>query len=333
MRCSWKLNSEALMEGRWALSALLALHLPLLAAGLHGEAFATKLAATPHEVVDFHGEQLDSPAALRLTVTTHEHDLVVVLKKHDALFAPGYEHIIIHPNGSVLSREGHGPNGHCIYRGHLFNASSTAPIGDALMSVCDGQIEGRLRIGETHDLVVAPHPAKDGRHAVFRRADFDEDGFECGVTDEEDAAAAVHDHHHHHVDGAHEATQRRRLITGNVDKYVELLIVNDKTHCDSFTDAGETLSDMTTRSAAIVAFMSALYASGYNNVCLSLRFTSSTRALYSFCILLPPPCTRRTPYTSMALLPFPSIHRPPPSSPPPPHHSRRRTLTTTFSSS
>ena len=280
---------------RHSLAVLLALLAPRLAAALHGEEFATKLAATPHEVVDFRGKQQHSPPTLRLEVHTHGHELIIALEKHDTLFAPHFAHIIIHPNGSVLSREGHGPNGHCIYRGHLFNASSTAPIGDALVSVCDGKIEGRLRIGATHDLVVAPHPAKDGRHAVFQRADFDEDGFECGVGDDEGSAAAVsheHRHHHYHHDhdddhdvGGHpehdddddramgdhrhdvdEATQRRRLITGNVKKYVELLIVNDKAHCDLFTDAGETLSDMTTRSAAIVAFMTALYNSGFTGV-------------------------------------------------------------------
>jgi disintegrin and metalloproteinase domain-containing protein 8 len=252
------------MERGRALSTLLVLVAPFLAAGLHGEEFATQLAATPHEVVDFLGEQHNSPPTLRLEVSTHGYELIVALEKHTALFAPGFVHIAIHPNGSVLSREVRGPNGHCIYRGYLFNASSTAPIGDALVSVCDGKIEGRLRIGATHDLIVAPHPAKDGRHAVFRRTEFEDDAFACGVTDEEDAAAA--DRHRErnafHVD---EAAQRRRLITGNVDKYVELLVVNDKAHCDSFTDAGELLGDMTTRSAAIVAFMSALYESGHSN--------------------------------------------------------------------
>ena len=354
------------MERGRALSTLLVLVAPFLAAGLHGEEFATQLAATPHEVVDFLGEQHNSPPTLRLEVSTHGYELIVALEKHTALFAPGFVHIAIHPNGSVLSREVRGPNGHCIYRGYLFNASSTAPIGDALVSVCDGKIEGRLRIGATHDLVVAPHPAKNGRHAVFHRADFDADGFECGVGDDEDSAAAEHHHvHHHHVhdhddhptaggdsdavdeatlrerssertsEALDEATQRRRLITGNVNKYVELLVVNDKAHCDLFTDAGETLSDMTTRSAAIVAFMTALYNDGFTGVRhrAVLRCACCTSAPPVPLTARAPPCSPLDRRSSSSALRSSPRHAPLPTlrSPLPPE-VRRPTLITTSNS-
>lgn len=104
---------------------------PLLASAVQGARLAARLDSIPHDIVDFHGEQHGAPPAMELTVMTHGHALVVALAKHETLFAPGYEHIVVDRDGSVASREPIGASGHCIYRGHLFNASTTdrSPIG------------------------------------------------------------------------------------------------------------------------------------------------------------------------------------------------------------
>ena len=272
-----------------ALSALFALLLPLLAAGLHGAEFAALLDGTPHEVVAFSGAPragASPPPRLDLAVSTHGHDLLLALEKHDALFAPGYEHVVIHRNGSVVSRE---PlSEHCIYRGRLYRADDSEranEIGDALVSVCDGEVEGRLRIGATHNLAVAPHPRGDGRHAVFHSHHWGEstraDEWTCGVSDDEEE-----DHNHRPMMGdAVGDRQRRRLLNGNVNKYVELIVVNDYARCQAFVDDGKTLGDMTTRSAGIVAVVDGLYKAGYTAApffaCVLAPTASSPLALHA----------------------------------------------------
>ena len=298
--------------------------LPLQAVALHGAEFNELLRGTPHEVVSFTGapspgSTASPPNRLNLAVSTHGHDLVIALEKHDTLFAEKYEHIVLHANGSVAAREPLGD--HCIYRGRLFHAHDIArakEVGDALLSVCSGDVEGSLRIGDSHTLAVAPHPAGGGFHAVFRHHHWGEATksaeWTCGVDDGEHSHAthgfvtgptprehehgaaprshavgpAARDHErdaalHRHAVG-HAPHERRRLVNGNVNKYVELVVVNDYARCQAFLNDGKTLSDMATRSAGIVAVVDGLYKGGY------------TAAPYFTCVFAlctaPPLCLR-----------------------------------------
>lgn len=128
------------------------------------------------------------------------------------------------------------------------------------MSVCDGKVNGRMRIGWTQNLVVVPHL---GQHAVFHREDYESD--ESAEDDPDDAASscgtAEREPSAPPTQLELEASSRRRLLNGNVDKYVELVIVNDFALCSAFlaADPPETLDDMTTRSAVIVAMIDDFY--------------------------------------------------------------------------
>ena len=284
--------------------ALLFALLPTATVGLHGAELHALLPSTPHEVVRFGGVPASKASTLSLTVDTHGHSLIVDLKRHATLYHPDYEHIVVHPDGSVVSREP--ADDHCIYTGTIYDSSDVkreAAAGDAILSVCGGDVEGRLRIGETHDLSVSPHPSGDGSHLVMHHADWGKaigtEEWSCGVDDEDEHADAHlreeerrrlegeaghgrnhghgHDHHQHsqhdHFDQhvAFPAPQRRRLGVnppgyvepGNTNKYVEIIIVNDYARCQAFLNDGKTLSDMTTRSAGIMSVVHGLYQSGY----------------------------------------------------------------------
>ena len=241
--------------------------------GLHGEEFYALLGSTPHEQIRVAGAGQHSvpPPSLSLSLSTHGYDIVVTLVKHDALFAEGYEHITLNQDGTVSSREPMGD--HCIYRGQIFDAKDAAtPLGDAIVSVCEGAVEGRLRVGVEHDLVIAPHPLLgDGSHVVMHHSDYGitlgAEEWSCGV---EDHGHPHHEHvehplpQHHHRDVIAEE-KRRRLLNGNLIKWVELVIVNDFARCDAFTSTGKTLGDMTTRSAGIVAVVDGMYAGGFSS--------------------------------------------------------------------
>ena len=285
--------------------------LPLQAVALHGAEFNELLRGTPHEIVSFAGapspgSTAPPPRRLDLTVSTHGHDLIVALEKHNTLFADKYEHIIMHANGSVASRVPRGD--HCIYRGRLFHAhdeARTSEVGDALLSVCSGRVEGSLRIGDTHTLAVAPHPAGGGAHAVFRHHHWGEstksEEWTCGVDDGEHTAAphshavghATHEHERdaapRHDAAGHATHERRRLVNGNVNKYVELIVVNDYARCQAYVNDGKTLSEMATRSAGIVAVVDGLYKGGYTGS----PYFSCVFPLLSAPLLCPPALPHR----------------------------------------
>ena len=291
-----------------ACAVMLAL-LPTATVALHGEAFHALLPSTPHEVVRFGGVPASKASTLSLTVDTHGHSLIVDLTRHATLYGPNYEHIVVHSNGSVVSREPAGE--HCIYTGTIYDSSDVtraAARGSAILSVCGGDVEGRLRIGATHDLSVSPHPNGDGLHLVMHHADWGKairtEEWSCGVHDDDD-------HDHNHRDGSHGhpglklegdrhdhfdrdvalPAQRRRLgafpngyvTPGSTNKYVEIVIVNDFARCEAFTNAGKTLSEMTTRSAGIMAVVDGLYQGGYTGV-PSMKYSIhfSLRAQVSF---------------------------------------------------
>ena len=245
---------------------------------LHGEAFHALLQQTPHEITRIvNAHHAVPPSKLSLSLRALDgRNLIVALTRHDELFAEGYEHITLRADGTVAKREPLLTSGHCVYRGQIFDAEKEQ-IGHALLSVCAGDVEGRLRIGEEHDLFVAPHPMNDGTHVVMRHADWGAtigaESWTCGVDDEVHHEEHSHDEEQHN---SHDPTvttedsdpnlfeKRRRLLNGNVIKYVELLIVNDFARCDAFTTAGNTLSQMATRSAAIISHVDSLYASGHS---------------------------------------------------------------------
>ena len=244
---------------------------------LHGEAFHALLQQTPHEITRIvNAHHAVPPSKLSLSLRALDgRNLIVALTRHDELFAEGYEHITLRADGTVAKREPLLTSGHCVYRGQIFDAEKEQ-IGHALLSVCAGDVEGRLRIGEEHDLFVAPHPMNDGTHVVMRHADWGAtigaESWTCGVDDEVHHEEHSHDEEQHSHDPSVTTEdsdpnlfeKRRRLLNGNVIKYVELLIVNDFARCDAFTTAGNTLSQMATRSAAIISHVDSLYASGHS---------------------------------------------------------------------
>ena len=274
------------------MTRILVVLLPLFASALQGAEFEAALASTPHELVTFDVQTpMNSgryPERLTAAVTTHGRSLRVALEKHATIISQRFEHITMDEAGAIVSREPLGPDGHCVYRGRVYAARDTEQseqLGDALLSVCDGNVHGEMRLGETHRLVVAPHPTQRGSHVVFQHADYEAPGYagrKCST------GAGVQGHHdHHNASGemeAHEkfvengdahdqrprhdehvASSRRRLAFGAVNKEVEMLIVNDYERCEQFT------GNMVSRNAAIVAIAEEHYHNGYNSGALEYK--------------------------------------------------------------
>ena len=288
-----------------------------LAQAMHGEDMGALLTQTPHEVVTIFGATPtnDGGASIMLDVETQGKKLVVALTRNDDIFAEAYEHIVMNADGSVKETI---PSGgfDCVYRGHVFAADDTAQteeLGNAMLSVCDGEIEGHLHFDE-HKLYIAPHPAQEDAHVVFRHDDWGKathaDEWSCGhdgaeenimttdptwaFTNEEGKSmiAASHGHDHEHDEHAHEAktttSERRRRLAGTagtIKKTVEMLIVNDYLRCKQFKADGKTLSQMTTRSAAIMAQVTDHYVNGFEaspNFDFEFRFTITKMISFPF---------------------------------------------------
>ena len=289
--------------------AWLAAVLFLAVDALHGDDVGALLSSTPHEVVTILGPTPtnDGRKLVDLTLETHGRKLILALTRHDEIFHADYEHIVYGADGTVLERA---PlEGHCIYRGHVFaadDAEHSEELGNAMLSVCGGVVEGRFNF-DGHELYVAPHPQNALSHVVFHHEHWAKstgaDGWTCGVEDAGDltphfthAHAATpapsgeeHAQAHAHAaapalsgeergGGAAAEIGRRRLggTPGNTNKYVEMLIVNDYARCSAFTAQGKTLSEMATRSAAIMAVVDSWYYGGYTgspNFDFNYRFT------------------------------------------------------------
>jgi hypothetical protein len=288
--------------------------LPLFASALQGAEFEAALASTPHEVVAFDvqpppfaatGTTMNSgryPQRMTAAVTTHGRSLRVELEKHATIISQRFEHITMDEAGAIVSRETLGPDGHCVYRGRVYAARDTEQseqLGDALLSVCDGNVHGEMRLGETDRLVVAPHPTQRGSHVVFQHADYEAPGYAgrtCasgdrmgdhrpsflhrageGHHDRHDASAEMEEHENGEAHDqpprhdAHVASSRRRLAFGAVNKEVEMLIVNDYARSNQFTGAGTPTGNMVSRNAAIVAIAEEHYHNGYNSGALEYK--------------------------------------------------------------
>lgn len=283
------------MRGWWLAAVLF-----LAADALHGDDVSAVLASTPHEVVSILGPTPtnDGRKLIDLTVETNGRKIIVTLIRHDELFHADYEHIVYGADGTVQERKPF--QSHCVYRGRVFAANDVArskELGNAVLSVCDGFVEGRFGL-DGHELYIAPHPEDTESHVVFHHEHWAKstgaDGWTCGV--EDDGDLTPHQHHHHRADdalhdhgddglirevkerGAAAEITRRRLAgtPGNTNKYVEMLIVNDYARCSAFTAQGKTLSEMATRSAAIMAVVDSWYYGGYTgspNFDFNYRFT------------------------------------------------------------
>ena len=199
----------------------------------------------------------------RLSFTAHHLDLHIDLEREDALFAATAEHFVVTPSNAVASRDALG--GGDIHRGAVFAHGQR--IGDALLTLRDGRVEGHLSANGTA-LYISHH--HDDLHAVFEQREWGKamgaENWGCSVTGS--------DHSHaHHNERALVADHRRRLLEGAEVKHIELVIVNDFARCAAFTAAGGSnpLGAMMTRSAAIVATANILFHNGFTTTAIDSR--------------------------------------------------------------
>lgn len=279
--------------------------LPTLVLGLHGSAFEAQLASTPHTVADLtllarSPASSRYPDSLTLAMEHAGRELHIDLEKHETLYAPDYEHIEMAADGSVLARTPLGEEGHCVYQGKVYNphdVERSNAVGHALLSVCDGAVEGRIK-GLDYDFVVARHPTQSDRHAIFERDDYSPPGYDnwkCGESETKSVPLTKLSSRFTEVDArardressAHQhpsAPQRRRRLqapggpNGLETKLVQMLIIHDKSRCDDFNNwAGRT-----TNAATIVAATDAIYAEGFTQNILDYKITFTVKASVSF---------------------------------------------------
>ena len=231
--------------------------------------YAELLAATPHDIVRIDPSDTTPP---RLSFTAHHLDLHIDLdQRHNALFATNAEHFVVTPTNAVASRDA--LDGGDIHRGAVFAHGQR--IGDALLTLRDGRVEGHLSANGTALYVTHHH---DDLHAVFEQREWGKamgaENWGCSVTGSDHA-------HANHNEHALVADHRRRLLEGAEVKHIELVIVNDFARCAAFTAAGGSnpLGAMMTRSAAIVATANILFHNGFTTTAIDPNAGPSPVAL------------------------------------------------------
>ena len=199
-------------------------------------------------------EQAPRELEVRMRVLGTTADLVLV--RDDALFAPGFEHVVVDEKGNAIRSE---KKPDCVYRVAWKGDADAKTIGAA--SVCDGIVHATIdgssaAASGLPSFSIAPVQLEPGetKHIVYRHSDAKPQQAECGVGKFVEASRVAGDHlqhehahtHHHHHDNnnnmrrehahapdshadsshaLHDQHGGRSLLTST--KYIDILIVND----------------------------------------------------------------------------------------------------------